>query len=601
MTLPYDPASQVTNILHQIVASATQINQAEYLYNPVGNRTSLTDRRGNQAFGYDTLDRLTSASHPLLATPQAFAYDAVGNRTTGGSVVNAGNQLTADATHSYQYDDNGNLTRKTVLATGNFTQYTYDAENRLTKVEDFVAGNPTPAFTSTYRYDGLGRRIEKVANGQTTRYVYDGEDILLEYDGTNTLQARYTHGPGIDEPLARTLMTPPLAAGQTAVLASTADGTGGLVVDDRIVVDGQHFAGFVLDATKPLPTAGAPIDSTGSNLPVPPIDVSAFVTDGQLTVEFVDFGGIRGSRDVYLVVRDSGTNQVVRSQLVFGAIPTFYSTHPSGTAVVYATTTTTTQVAGATLFYHQDGLGTVTDLTDSTGATAKSYSYDAYGNIVDQTGTVEQPYTYTGREFDAESGLYYYRARYYDPQIGRFLSQDPIGFFGGINLYQYVEGNPARFNDPTGLLENFTFELNNTPMSNLTCECGRSFPAFSGDADATNDPGATSIPDFGPIPKGSYYIVDRPSGGRLGRLREFISGSDKWYALYRDDGVIDDNSSVDGVTRGQYRLHSGTRSAGCITLQNADDFKKLRDLLSKTKKGKIPGTNIDYYGRVTVR
>jgi YD repeat-containing protein len=144
----------VTNILHQLTASATQINKADYVYNGVGNRTSLADRRGSQNFGYDTLDRLTSASHPLLVTPQAFAYDAVGNRTTGGSVTNAGNQLTADATHSYQYDDNGNLTRKTLLATGNYTQFTYDAENRLTKVEEFVAGNPT-AF-ATGKRKGVG-------------------------------------------------------------------------------------------------------------------------------------------------------------------------------------------------------------------------------------------------------------------------------------------------------------------------------------------------------------------------------------------------------------------------------------------------------------
>lgn len=88
-TYSYDPASQVSQILHQLTATSAQINQAAYAYNPVGNRTSLTDRRGNQTFGYDSLDRLTSASHPLLATPQAFAYDPVGNRTTGGSVVNA--------------------------------------------------------------------------------------------------------------------------------------------------------------------------------------------------------------------------------------------------------------------------------------------------------------------------------------------------------------------------------------------------------------------------------------------------------------------------------------------------------------------------------
>ena len=291
-TYTYDPASQVTNILHQLTATSTQINKADYLYNGVGNRTSLTDKRGAQTFGYDTLDRLTSASHPLLGTAQSFAYDPVGNRTTAGNVTNPGNQLTTDSTHAYQYDDNGNLTRKTLLATGTYTQYSYDPENRLVKVEDFVAGNSTPAFSSTYRYDGLGRRIEKVANGQTKRYIYDGEDILLEYDGTNTLQARYTHGPGIDEPIA--------------------------------------------------------------------------VTKG-----------------------------------------------------------------GSTFFYHQDGLGSVTDLTDTVGVTAKSYSYDAYGNILESPGTVEQPYTYTGREFDSESGLYYYRARYYDPATGRFLQEDPILFAGG--------------------------------------------------------------------------------------------------------------------------------------------------------------------------
>ena len=310
--LPYDPASQVTNILHQLTATSTQINQAAYAYNGVGNRTSLTDRRGAQAFSYDALDRLTSASHPLLGTAQSFAYDPVGNRTTGGSVVNSGNQLTADSNFGYQYDDNGNLTRKTLLATGNFTAYTYDAENRLTKVEEFAAGNPTPAATSTYRYDGLGRRIEKIANGQTKRYIYDGEDILLEYDGANVLQTRYTHGPGIDEPIT--------------------------------------------------------------------------VTKG-----------------------------------------------------------------GATYFYRQDGLGTVTDLTDSAGMTAKSYAYDAYGNTLESPGTLEQPYTYTGREFDAESGLLYYRARYYDPVIGRFLSKDPFGLENGPNAYMYGFNSPVSFFDPLGL------------------------------------------------------------------------------------------------------------------------------------------------------
>ncbi len=89
---------------------------------------------------------------------------------------------------------------------------------------------------------------------------------------------------------------------------------------------------------------------------------------------------------------------------------------------------------------------------------AKSYSYDAYGTIVDQTGTVEQPYTYTGREFDSESGLMYYRARYYDPRTGRFLQKDPIGFIGGINLYEYVKSQPTKRNDPFGLKPSDCFD-----------------------------------------------------------------------------------------------------------------------------------------------
>lgn len=112
MGLSYDPSSQVTNILHQLMATSTQINKADYLYNGVRSQISLTDRRGARPPG--TINWICSpVPAPLLLDPQAFAYDAVGNRTTGGSVVNPGNQLTADANFVYEHDDNGNLTRKT--------------------------------------------------------------------------------------------------------------------------------------------------------------------------------------------------------------------------------------------------------------------------------------------------------------------------------------------------------------------------------------------------------------------------------------------------------------------------------------------------------
>ncbi|MFQ5857788.1 MAG: RHS repeat domain-containing protein [Anaerolineae bacterium] len=307
-TYTYDAASQLLSLVHQL--SGSPIASFSYTYDQVGNRTSLTDLDGAHNFVYDTLSRLNQATHPQPANPaETFTYDPVGNRTSSqlatGQIHDAANRLTEDSNFTYTYDANGNLTTKTDKVTGGITAYTYDAEDLLIRVDK-------PGLVAKYRYDVLSRRIEKVVNGVATRYIYDNEDILLELDGSNQVAARYTHGPGMDEPLINT----------------------------------------------------------------------------------------RG---------------------------------------------------GQSFFYHVDDLGSVWDLTDDVGITVRSLTYDSFGRIVAQTGSVDTPYTYTAREFDPETGLYYYRARYYDPTIGRFLQEDPIGFMGGTNFYAYVRGNPQRFIDPLGL------------------------------------------------------------------------------------------------------------------------------------------------------
>jgi len=102
-------------------------------------------------------------------------------------------------------------------------------------------------------------------------------------------------------------------------------------------------------------------------------------------------------------------------------------------------------------YYHADGLGSITGLSDATGTMVQTYGYDAFGNVtVSGSGNVSQPFMFTGREYDSETGMYFYRARYYDPQAGRFVTKDPIGFAGGINVFSYVENNPSNFIDPTG-------------------------------------------------------------------------------------------------------------------------------------------------------
>lgn len=107
--------------------------------------------------------------------------------------------------------------------------------------------------------------------------------------------------------------------------------------------------------------------------------------------------------------------------------------------------------SGITSYYESDGLGSVSSLTNSSGTIAGTYTYDSFGNLSASTGTLINPLRYTAREFDSDAGLYYYRARYYDPTAGRFLSEDPIGLDAGINFYAYVDNSPPSYVDPSGL------------------------------------------------------------------------------------------------------------------------------------------------------
>jgi len=107
--------------------------------------------------------------------------------------------------------------------------------------------------------------------------------------------------------------------------------------------------------------------------------------------------------------------------------------------------------SSATSYYNADGLGSITSLANPSGTLTQTYTFDSFGKQTATSGSLTNPFQYTARESDSETGLYYYRARYYDPTIGRFLNEDPIGFSGGADFYSYVNGNSLNFVDAFGL------------------------------------------------------------------------------------------------------------------------------------------------------
>jgi len=123
--------------------------------------------------------------------------------------------------------------------------------------------------------------------------------------------------------------------------------------------------------------------------------------------------------------------------------------------------------SSATSYYQSDVLSTVTSLSNTSGALANTYSYDSFGKLLSSTGTLTNPFQFTGREFDSETGIYEYRMRYYDQNVGRFISEDPIRFQGGIDFFAYTLNNPVNWIDPFGLeVQECRRPLKNIPFNN---------------------------------------------------------------------------------------------------------------------------------------
>ncbi|MBI4605705.1 MAG: PKD domain-containing protein, partial [Planctomycetes bacterium] len=441
-TFEYDAADRVTRRTYQ---DGTSVSLE---YTGTGKVSAATDSRGTTRYAYDGRDRLLSVTHPN-GSVVGYTYDGNGNRLSVSSPAglvtyeyDALNRLTKvtgpEGATEYAYDLAGNRV-STTAPNGPLTEYTYDSLNRLTRLvhktsSGAVLGSfdydlsPTGMRTNvtelggttvTYTYDGLNRLTREVRAGADpydTSYEYDavGNRVHMERDGT---PVHYTYDAN-DRLLTENGTT------------YSYDGAGNLIQRD----DGATVTTFTYDYQ----------------------DRMVRVSDGTSLTDYAyDAAGnrvarISGSETVtYLVdtASNTGHTQVIEERDGLGALRAFYT---------YGDDLLSMNRGGAASFYHYDGLGSTRLLTDASETVTDTYTYDSYGLLLATMGSTENPYLYTGEQFDPNSGFYYLRARYYDPSTGRFTSPDP--FFGftqdpvTLHKYLYAGGNPANFIDPSGLV-----------------------------------------------------------------------------------------------------------------------------------------------------
>jgi RHS repeat-associated protein len=203
----YDPAGRLTNLKHS--HDGNTIADYGWEYDKGSRITKHTSPDGSSEYNYDKTNQLTGSDHSTQ-TDESYQYDSNGNRTGSGYTNGANNQLLSDGTYNYEYDGEGNRTKRTEIATGKVDEYTWDYRNRLTNVVT-KDSNGNATGRDEYTYDAFDKRISKSVDAdgdgsgsaEIEKYVYDGDNIALVFDGSGNQKERFLHGTGVDSVIAQ--------------------------------------------------------------------------------------------------------------------------------------------------------------------------------------------------------------------------------------------------------------------------------------------------------------------------------------------------------------------------------------------------------------
>jgi RHS repeat-associated protein len=411
-----------------------------YSYDAAGYMRSASNGTDSLTWTHDLAGRLLSEQSVKNSSLVEYGYDAADNRISV--------QLNGGALLGYTYDDASRLTslsrgpaqfgftydpasQRSSLSypNGIVTNYTLDESSRLLEI---AAGTVT---RSAYGYDALGNRTSKTTAGYTETYGYDPLGRLTGVDRTGSSSRRFAYdavGNRTSEELDGAVTTTATYDQLNQLRTRSGASTANYSYDPNGSLDTKVEAGATWRYEWNVEGQLARVTKDGN-------EVARFTYDplGRRVEKIAGAVTHSYAYDGMDVLRETVTN---------GATSTTYRfIHAPGVDQPLAKEDVAT---GALTYFHADGLGSIVATTDQAGVVTSSITYDAWGNI--ETGT-PAPYAFTGREWDAETGLYYYRARYYDPAIGRFISEDPIGLAAGPNFYAYVSNQPTMLRDPFGL------------------------------------------------------------------------------------------------------------------------------------------------------
>jgi RHS repeat-associated protein len=487
-------------------------DRTQYYYDANGNLTRLIDAKHQVTeFEYDLDNRLIEKRF-ADGKSTTFEYKANGlmsKRVNARGITTDydydGNQRLitvhySDSTPSvtYQYDDYGRIIQmRDGLGT---TQYTYDKNSNVLSVD-----GPWSDDTVTYQYDEMNRRTNITPQiGQAISYKYDSMYRLIQVQ-TGTELFDYTYKSSVS-PLVDRLTRPnnsytdyDFNAIRQLISIDSRNSTNDIIISNTFnynekdmkgsetFTTNNAMSGFqsgltnyhynvvnqLLESNNPDQTLGYDDDGNMIDGYTPNGYNYTATYDGEsrlATIEFTDGGGVihktqfrydgnsfvgevtkyennsivdetRIVRDGALPLQDrDGTNSIVREY-------TWGLNKGGGIGGLLSM-----RQGGQRYYYIYDGKGNVSAVTNSSDSVVAAYRYDSFGRVTVKSGTLDQPIQFSTKRYITNLGLNYYGYRFYSSSIGRWISRDPIGEKGGINLYAFVLNNAVNNIDPFGLI-----------------------------------------------------------------------------------------------------------------------------------------------------